>query len=159
MSEDPLGPLRTLAGRSPWQTFVIVPLLTLVSETLMGRRVRLRGEWLALCLAGYGLYRAAGTYRMARGAGSEGFSRPPDRLVTTGPYAVSRNPMYLGHVLFLAGLALATGSPVAVAGFLWQWRRLSRRVRIDEERIERIFGDEYREYTKRVPRWVPLPEG
>ncbi len=141
--------------RSPVQTFVLIPLLTAASELLMQRRLRLRGEWLLLCIAGYGLYRGAGRYRSAHGAGSEGFAHPPDKLVTTGPYAMSRNPMYLGHLLFLAGLALATGSPIAVAGSLYQWRRLSKRVALDEERIERIFGDEYRGYMARVPRWVP----
>lgn len=159
MNEDPVRSLEKIAARSPIQTFVLIPLLTLLGEALMRRSVRLRGEWLLLCLAGYGLYKGAGSYRMARGAGSTGFTRPPDKLVTTGPYSVSRNPMYLGHLLFLAGLVLATGSPIAVAGFVYQWRRMTTRVRIDEERIEKIFGDEYREYTKRVPRWVPYWEG
>jgi protein-S-isoprenylcysteine O-methyltransferase Ste14 len=156
VSDDLARAFSKAAGRSPVQTFVLVPVLTLTSELLIHRRVRLRTEWLLLCLAGYGLYRGAGRYRTAQGAGSEGFARPPQRLVTTGPYAVTRNPMYLGHLLFLAGVALATGSPVAVAGLLYQWRRLSRRVAIDEERIERIFGDQFREYRGRVPRWVPL---
>ncbi len=159
MRDDPMLRVEKLVAKSPVQTFLLIPLLTLLGEALARRSIRLRGEWLLLCLAGYGLYRGAGSYRMAQGAGSEGFTRPPDKLVTTGPYAVSRNPMYLGHLLFLAGLALATGSPIAAAGLVYQWRRLGRRVGIDEERIEKIFGDEYREYTKRVPRWVPFSEG
>lgn len=152
-----LAPLRALARSSPRQTFVLIPLLTLAGELLMGRRPRIRGEWLALCVSGYALHRGAGGYRRAQRAGPPGFARPPDRLLTTGPYALSRNPMYLGHLLFLAGLALATGSPVAVGGLLWQWRRLGARVVEDEERLERIFGDEYREYVRRVPRWLRLP--
>jgi protein-S-isoprenylcysteine O-methyltransferase Ste14 len=147
--------LADFAGSSPRQSFVIIPLLTLCAELLRGRAPRLRLEWLALWVAGYTLYRAAGRYRAVQRAGPPGFSRPPDRLLTTGPYAWSRNPMYLGHLLSLAGLALATGSPVAVAGLLWQWRRLAERVEIDEERLERLFGDEYRDYVGRVPRWVP----
>ncbi len=157
MSTDPLAAIASVGRRSPRQTFVIVPLLTIAGELLMRRWPRVRPEWLALCAVGYGLYRAAGAYRRAHRAGPPGFDRPPDRLLTTGPYAFSRNPMYLGHLLFLAGLALATGSPVAVAGLLWQWRRLDARVLEDEERLERIFGDEYRDYVRRVPRWAPLP--
>ena len=157
MSGDPLALARALGGSSPRQTFVLIPLLTAASELLPRRRPRVRGEWLALCIAGYALYRGAGAYRQAERAGPPGFERAPDRLVTTGPYAWSRNPMYLGHLVFLAGLALATGSPVAVGGLLWQWRRLGHRVRVDEERLERIFGDEYRDYVRRVPRWLPLP--
>ncbi len=159
MNDETMLRIEKTVAKSPVQTFVLIPLLTLLGEALARRPMRLRGEWLLLCLAGYGLYRGAGRYRMAQGAGSEGFRRPPDKLVTSGPYAVTRNPMYLGHLVFLAGVALATGSPIAVAGFLYQWRRLGRRVHIDEERIEQIFGDEFREYTKRVPRWVPFSEG
>lgn len=151
---DPVPALTTFASASPKQSFVIIPLLTVGAELLRGRP-RWRTGWLALWVGGYALYRAAGTYRSAQGAGSVGFARPPDRLVTTGVYGRTRNPMYLGHLLSLAGLSLMTGSPIAVLGLLWQWRRLSRRVEIDEERLERIFGDEYRDYMTRVPRWVP----
>ncbi len=157
MSTEPLGALASLTRSSPRRTFVLIPLLTLAGALLGRRRPRVRSEWLLLCAAGYALYRGAGAYRRAQGAGPPGFERPPDRLVTTGPYALSRNPMYLGHLLFLSGLALATGSPVAVGGLLWQWRRLAARVAVDEDRLERIFSDEYRDYVRRVPRWAPLP--
>lgn len=153
MRTDPISAVASLARSSPRQTFVLIPLLTVAAELLRGRP-RLRTEWLACCAIGYGLYRGAGRYRAVHHAGPPGFAHPPDRLLTTGPYALSRNPMYLGHLVFLAGLALATGSAVAVAGLLWQWRRLGARVLEDEERLERIFGDEYREYVRRVPRWL-----
>lgn len=152
---EPRAALAQFVSGSPRQSFLIIPALTLFAELLRRRRPRWRTEWLVLWIAGYVLYRGAGNYRMVERAGPPGFTRPPDRLLTTGPYAVTRNPMYLGHLLSLAGLALATGSPVAVGGLLWQWRRLAGRVRIDEERLERIFGDEYRDYLGRVPRWVP----
>lgn len=156
MTAGPLATVASLASRSPRQTFVLIPLLTLAGELLLGRRPRIRGEWLALWAAGYGLYRLAGSYRAAEHAGPPGSERAPDRLLMTGPYALTRNPMYLGHLLSLAGLALATGSPVAVAGLVWQWRRLAGRVVLDEARLDEKFGDEYREYIRRVPRWVPL---
>lgn len=153
---DVIDKLASLGRSSPRQTFVLIPLLTAGAE-LLGRRPRVRAGWLALVAAGYALYRGAGAYRLAQRAGPPGFATPPTRLVTTGPYAISRNPMYVGHLLFLSGLALATGSPVALGGLVWQLRRLRSRVAIDEERLERIFGDEYRAYIRRVPRWVPLP--
>ncbi len=106
-------------------------------------------------VAGYVLYRAAGGHRAARGAGSRGFVEPPRRLVTDGPYAYTRNPMYLGHLVFLAGLVGATRSPIAIGCALWQHHRLAGRVRLDEGRLEQIFGDEYRAYVARVPRWLP----
>jgi protein-S-isoprenylcysteine O-methyltransferase Ste14 len=156
VSADPLGAVASVARSSPRQTFVLIPLITVAAELLGRRRRRVRSEWLLLCALGYALYRGAGEYRRAERAGPPGFERPPDRLVTTGPYALSRNPMYVWHLLFLSGLALATGSPVAVVGLLWQSRRLASRVAVDEERLERIFGQEYRDYKERVPRWLPV---
>lgn len=81
--------------------------------------------------------------------------RAPDLLVTSGPYALCRNPMYLGHLIFTVGLALTLHSPMAAALTVERARRFWRRVRIDEERLEHIFGDQYRAYRHRVKRWIP----
>ena len=80
---------------------------------------------------------------------------PPERLVTTGPYAWSRNPMYLGHIVFLLGLALAFRSflalMIAAATTVW----LHFRVRTDEVRLGERFRGEYDVYRTRVARWIP----
>ena len=63
--------------------------------------------------------------------------------------------MYLGHLIFVAGLTLTTRSPLAAAAFsgLVPWFR--RRVRRDEQRLARLFGAPYERYTELVPRWLP----
>jgi len=142
-------------GSSPRQTFVLFPLAVLLFDAVVRRRVRLDPRALPLLTAGYGLYRYAGSYGDAQGAGSRGAARPPVRLVTDGPYGRTRNPMYLGHLLFVVGLAAATCSPLAVLLGARQLARFRERVRVDEGRLERIFGDEYRAYRQRVPRWLP----
>jgi protein-S-isoprenylcysteine O-methyltransferase Ste14 len=80
---------------------------------------------------------------------------PPDALVASGPYRYTRNPMYLGVLAILAGLALARWSaPLAIyaAGVATAFAVF---VRVYEEpRLERQFGDAYRAYTSRVPRWL-----
>ena len=80
---------------------------------------------------------------------------PPERLVTAGPYAWCRNPMYLGHIVFLLGLTLALQSGVAglitVASAIW----FHFRVRRDERRLQAMFGKAYQEYAARVSRWLP----
>ena len=135
---------------------MVLPLVAAGSETLR-RRSPVRGGrvGLALMVAGYLLYRATGAYRAARGGGGPGFTVEPDELVTTGPYAVTRNPMYLGHLIFLAGLVALTRSPVALAGLFLQGQRLSERVARDERRLADRFGQPYVDYVEHVPRWLP----
>ena len=150
--------LRASLSSSPRQTFVAFPLAVIIFDIVTRRRVRVRARWLPLAALGYALYRGAGEYRARRGAGTPGFETPPQRLVTDGPYAVSRNPMYLGHLVFMTGLVLATRSRLAVILAVRQYLRFSERVAIDERRLEPIFGDEYRDYRERVPRWLGLPK-
>lgn len=148
--------LRRFIGGSPRQTFVVFPLLTFVFELLRRRGTpRLDTRFLPLLAWGYLQYRLCGQYRQLLGAGSRGMERLPDRLITTGPYALCRNPMYLGHIIFTVGLIAVFRSPLAVALLLNRMARFSRQVRMDEERLERAFGEEYRAYRARVRRWVP----
>ncbi len=148
--------VRSAWSSAPRRTFVMLPLAAAVVE-ISRRRSPLRGgvPGLVLMAAGFGLYRGTGIYRAARGGGGPVFSTEPDALVTTGPYAVSRNPMYLGHLIFLAGLVALTRSPVALAGLFIQRQRFSERVALDERRLADRFGHDYVEYVERVPRWLP----
>ena len=59
---------------------------------------------------GFSTYRLCGLYRLKHGGGGPGLESPPERLVSTGPYAYTRNPMYLGHVIYLTGLTLTLRS-------------------------------------------------
>ncbi|MER9356973.1 methyltransferase family protein [Mesorhizobium sp. RSR380A] len=79
----------------------------------------------------------------------------PDHLVTSGPFGVTRNPMYLANTLLLIGVAFVSGIvwflPLAlIAAFATQ------KVAIESE--EKVlfakFGKKYRDYTKRVRRWI-----
>jgi protein-S-isoprenylcysteine O-methyltransferase Ste14 len=82
----------------------------------------------------------------------------PDRarqLITSGPFCVSRNPMYLGLVFSLAGWAILLGSPVCLL-LVWAFARMLVVVQIVPEEIalRKKFGDAYVEYTRRVHRWI-----
>jgi protein-S-isoprenylcysteine O-methyltransferase Ste14 len=76
-------------------------------------------------------------------------------LVTRGPYRITRNPMYLALTVGYAGLALALGR-------LWPllflplpvWVMHTKVIPFEEATLARLFGDEYRAYQKRVPRWI-----
>jgi protein-S-isoprenylcysteine O-methyltransferase Ste14 len=77
-------------------------------------------------------------------------------LVLAGPYLRMRNPLLAGLVVALAGAAAAFRSSAlaaiaigaAAAAHLWV-------VWIEEPRLGRRFGEAYREYLRRVPRWLP----
>lgn len=82
-------------------------------------------------------------------------SRPCRVLIERGPFRFSRNPLYLCLAVVLAGVGLATRSGwtlVAVLPVIWVVRH---RVIAPEERyLERRFGEQYREYCRRVNRWL-----
>src|SRR2546428_440378 len=78
--------------------------------------------------------------------GGRGVSIPRERLVVGGPYRYCRNPMYLGHLIFFAGIVLALHSWIAAAVFAFHAVWFHRRVRDDETRLAALFGDPYRDY-------------
>ncbi|MGH9819369.1 MAG: methyltransferase family protein, partial [Pyrinomonadaceae bacterium] len=77
------------------------------------------------------------------------------RLVATGPYAYTRNPMYLGHLIYLIGLSLTLRSwlaaAITVAVALW----FHRRVVGDETKLAARLGKPYVDYMHSVKRWLP----
>jgi protein-S-isoprenylcysteine O-methyltransferase Ste14 len=81
----------------------------------------------------------------------------PAILMTGGPYAFSRHPMYIGELGLWLGSAVLYGSPAVPVGFV-VWLAVMQRLAVREERaLEAKFGDAYRRYKARVPRWIGLP--
>ena len=142
--------------RTPIRTFLVYPLVVIVWELII-RAGRLEPSFwfLPLLLWGYLQYRLCGLYRIKHGGGGPGLETPPERLVLTGPYAYTRNPMYLGHLIFLTGLTLTLRSWLAalitVAVALW----FHTRVVSDETKLIQRLGEPYVNYLARVKRWIP----
>lgn len=80
---------------------------------------------------------------------------PPQKLVTAGPFAWTRNPIVLSHALATLGVALLVASPSAVLLVLALGVPVQFVSRIEEKSLETRFGDEYRAYRDSVPRWIP----
>lgn len=141
--------------RSPVQTFILVPLAVLLWEMAIGD-LRLQPAGVLLMLWGFAQYRLVGRYRVRLGGGGPGLSgAPPERLVENGIYAYTRNPMYLGHIIYMAGVAILfqswCGAAIAVARAVWfHFRVLS-----DERGLAERFGAPYVAYMRRVKRWLP----
>ncbi|GHA85237.1 hypothetical protein GCM10007067_23990 [Lysobacter bugurensis] len=76
-------------------------------------------------------------------------------LVTHGLHRVSRNPMYVGHVLLLAAWALYLGHAIAALCVPLQMAWLARFQILPEERaLDAKFGVAWQAYRTRVPRWL-----
>ena len=142
--------------KSPVQTFLLVPLAVIAWELATRGSLGMQPWFALLMAAGYLQYRLCGRYRIRLGGGGPGLSgAPPERLVETGVYAWTRNPMYLGHILYMIGVALAFqswfGAAVAVARTVWFHFRVLK----DERGLEQRFGEAYLAYKSRVKRWIP----
>ena len=82
---------------------------------------------------------------------------PPRHLVTSGPYRISRNPMYIGVLTILAGWCTLWGSRALIIYSGVFMIAVHLRVLLFEEPwAARRFGAEWDAYRARVPRWIKL---
>ena len=81
--------------------------------------------------------------------------REPVALVVDGPYAFTRNPMYVAGIVILCGLVLFLEEPRSALVLPLYVLLVARSfVPSDERRMAALFGDEWRAYTRRVRRWI-----
>jgi protein-S-isoprenylcysteine O-methyltransferase Ste14 len=79
----------------------------------------------------------------------------PDHLVTTGPFGITRNPMYLANTLLLIGVALVSGNIwFLLLSFVAAFATQKLAIEGEEKRLATKFGKKYRDYAKRVRRWI-----
>lgn len=77
-------------------------------------------------------------------------------LTTHGPYAFTRNPLYVGSFLIGTGFSIASGRIEFFLVFLLFFVLVYGRTMVKEEgRLERLFGEEFRRYRATVPRFLP----
>lgn len=81
---------------------------------------------------------------------------PGERLPlrTDAAFSVSRNPIFLGMLVFVLGLALWSPSAVTVAALAATYITLEVQIRSEEAFLERVHGEAYRAYRARVRRWI-----
>ncbi|UCZ54668.1 isoprenylcysteine carboxylmethyltransferase family protein [Bacillus shivajii] len=91
-----------------------------------------------------------------RGKGTLAPWDPPQKLVVTGPYRYTRNPMISGVVLVLIGEVMIFGSiPLLIWFLMFTTINYSYFIIGEEPHLEKKFGEEYVEYKKNVPRLFP----
>ncbi len=78
----------------------------------------------------------------------------PKVLLTSGPYALSRHPMYLAELALWLGCAVFFGSIPVFVGFALVTTVADILAAREERALEAAFGGEYRRYKSAVPRWL-----
>jgi protein-S-isoprenylcysteine O-methyltransferase Ste14 len=77
-------------------------------------------------------------------------------LVASGPFAYTRNPLYIGNIALWVGFALCAGLVwLAIAIAVTLGAAYHAVVLWEEQLLENRLGDSYRTYAARVPRWLP----
>ncbi len=78
----------------------------------------------------------------------------PYTLIYSGPYAISRNPMYMGWTVLYLGAAVVTRNAWMVASLPVVAGAIHREVLQEERTLEGAFGEEYLRYRKLVRRYL-----
>ena len=98
---------------------------------------------IAICVVGIVQFRSV----------SKVFCLDAGELSVAGPYRWSRNPQYFGFWLFLLGFALIDWSAWCLPVVIVQGINLHLLVLVEEEHLRRQFGEPYREFCRRTPRY------
>lgn len=146
-----------LPGESALGVVVLLVLERVRPVPLPGPRALHRIGGAALLTAGSALNAWALAERRRRTAGEFQLEQP-ESVVSTGPYAFSRHPMYLGWWLIHLGAGVLRGSawvaatlPVAVVLEHFGGSM------VEERELRRRYGEEYASYAERVPRYAGSP--
>lgn len=135
-------------------TIVALPALVLLLDAWRRPSPALRAIGALAILAGAALQLWCIVVFHRRGRGTPTPALPPVQLVASGPYAIVRNPMNIGEVLLLAGLAAWFGSIGLAMYAAASWLAFHFFItRYEEPHLERTFGAAYDEYRRRVGRW------
>jgi protein-S-isoprenylcysteine O-methyltransferase Ste14 len=78
-------------------------------------------------------------------------------LRTSGPYAITRHPIYSGALTMLLGTVLVVGRGRLLVLLVFGLVSVAFRVRTEERLLVDAFGDEYQRYRERVPQLIPRP--
>ena len=142
----------------PFNVTVVIPFLILYFTNFEYKTPNVVQTIAGLLLLAAGLFLAIWTMVLFNkiGKGTLAPWAATKHLIVEGPYKITRNPMITGILAILGGEALVTNTL-----FILYWLILFFIINCiyfkfyEEKDLERKFGDEYREYRKKVPMWFP----
>ena len=111
---------------------------------------------LILAMAGVSMVVWVSVAFVTQGKGTPAPIEPPKNFLATGLYRFLRNPMYFGALLTVFAEALFFRSTWLLLYGAILWLALhTATVLFEEPQLARRFGDSYRQYQARTPRWIP----
>lgn len=158
------GP-RTRSGSPDWSTILAVAAAWLVTHRMAGLPAALVIRGAVLAYAGAAVLVAGTAFTLwARIALGRMWSSAPSvkeghELHTTGPYAVTRHPIYTGMLSMALGSVLLDGRLriLIVAALFLAYVLL--KIRVEERLMAETFGERYTDYRRRTPQLIPWPRG
>jgi protein-S-isoprenylcysteine O-methyltransferase Ste14 len=79
----------------------------------------------------------------------------PSHLITGGPFAITRNPLYLANTLLMIGVGLVSGIAwFILLAFIAAFTTQKLAIEFEEKVLSTKFGKKYKDYAKKVRRWV-----
>ena len=133
-------------------TFLMLPLVVMP----LGNIPPAIAAVIGLCLVGLGS--ALSTYVLIWLGRSFSIMAEARRLVTGGPYAIVRHPLYVTEAIATVGMVILNWSLIAVLLAAVLWALQLRRMRHEENVLQAAFP-EYASYAARTPRWLPALPG
>jgi protein-S-isoprenylcysteine O-methyltransferase Ste14 len=148
-SQLPIPPptlaLALLVGAGILGIFLPVPAISIPMHLTIG--VLLIALGIGIAGAGFAAFKQAGT-PVRPGAN-------PTQFVMSGPYRITRNPMYLGLLIFTIGWFFVAASPYfLIPPVIFFWMINFRQIPFEERLMVDRFGESYTAYCKRVRRWL-----
>ncbi len=120
---------------------------TTISDSLFAAGILLVGGGLALDLYAIRTLAKHKTTVMPTSAATH--------LVTTGPFSISRNPIYLGNTILTFGLGIAFANPwFFIAAITAALATNFLQIVPEEKHLEHRFGNPWRNYARKVRRWI-----
>ena len=138
-----------LIGAAMWAVDRLLPLTRNTSALLQPLSMALLAAGLLLMLS------AAASLILSRTTINPLRPDNASRLITSGVFTVSRNPIYLGDLLLLAAWAVWLGNAINavwLGAFVWYIQRFQ--IEPEERALARLFGERYRAYCANVRRWL-----
>lgn len=135
-----------------WRNYTIIPAMMIL---LLFSSTTPRSATVGTLLIMLGLI--ARIYTVAFMAADSVDGLGADHLITSGPFALVRNPLYTSNLIITLGVVFYSGvvilGTLVLAFFVFQYHCITK---YEESTLFAKFGDEYQRYMDRVPAWVPL---